>query len=109
MQQQPGAVPPSSKSDKISLRDFQSGDTVLLVFDNTYENYLVLTTGQTLFFLHPDSMDRLDLATSGPKKRQWMLAQMTDKEYCQAKKPHNRFRVPVGTKFYRIHAKPCEK
>lgn len=109
MQQPPGVAPPASKSDKISLRDFQSGDTVLLVFDNTYENYLVLTTGQTLFFLHPDSMDRLDLATSGPKKRQWMLAQMTDKEYCQAKKPHNRFRVPVGTKFYRIHAKPCEK
>jgi len=43
---------------------FQSGDLILLVFDERYENYLVLTTGQTLFFLHPDSMAGLDLATS---------------------------------------------
>lgn len=111
MQQLAGAATATTKSDKaldkISLKDFQTGDVILLKFDNTYENYLVVTTGQTLFFLHPDSLDQLDLAMSGPKKRQWMLAQMTDKEYVQAKKPHNRFHVPVGTKFYRIHAKPC--
>ena len=34
------------------------------MFDERYENYLVLSTGQTLFFLHPDSMSGLDLATS---------------------------------------------
>lgn len=43
---------------------FQTGDLVLLWFDERYENYLVLTTGQTLFFLHPDSMTGLDIATS---------------------------------------------
>ncbi|KAL9950515.1 hypothetical protein ACROYT_G043024 [Oculina patagonica] len=109
MQQLAGATAATSKMDKISLRDFQSGDLILLVFDERYENYLVLSNGQTLFFLHPDSMAGLDLATSGPKRRPWMLAQMTDKEYCQAKKPHNRFHVPVGTKFYRIQAKPCQR
>lgn len=103
-----GASAVSSKMDKVSLIDFQSGDLILLVFDERYENYLALSTGKTLFFLHPDSMAGLDLATSGPKKQPWMLVQMTDKEYCQAKKPHNRFRVPVGTKFYRIQVKPCE-
>ncbi|KAJ7388037.1 RB1-inducible coiled-coil, partial [Desmophyllum pertusum] len=109
MQQLAGAAAATSRTDKISLRDFQIGDLILLVFDERYENYLVLSTGQTLFFLHPESMTGLDLATSGPKRRPWMLAQMTDKEYCQAKKPHNRFHVPVGTKFYRIQAKPCER
>lgn len=43
---------------------FQSGDMILLVFDERYENYVALSTGPTLFFLHPDSMAGLDLATS---------------------------------------------
>ena len=34
------------------------------------------------------------------------LDQVTDKEYCQAKKPNNRFNVPLGTKFYRVRVKP---
>ena len=35
-----------------------------------------------------------------------LLDQVTDKEYCQAKKPNNRFNVPLGTKFYRVRVKP---
>ncbi|CAF1529135.1 unnamed protein product, partial [Rotaria sordida] len=34
------------------------------------------------------------------------LGQVTDKEYCQAKKPNNRFNVQLGTKFYRVRVKP---
>lgn len=34
-----------------------------------------------------------------------LLGQVTDKEYCQAKKPNNRFNVPLGTKFYRVRVK----
>ena len=35
-----------------------------------------------------------------------LLGQVIDKEYCQAKKPNNRFNVPLGTKFYRVRVKP---
>lgn len=35
-----------------------------------------------------------------------LLGQVTDKEYCQAKKTNNRFNVPIGTKFYRVRVKP---
>lgn len=35
-----------------------------------------------------------------------LLGQVTDKEYCQAKKPNNRFNVPLGTKFYRVRVQP---
>ena len=35
-----------------------------------------------------------------------LLGQVTDKEYCQAKKTNNRFNVPLGTKFYRVRIKP---
>ena len=34
-------------------------------------------------------------------------AEVVDKEYCQAKKSENRFRVPQGTKFYRVRCKPA--
>lgn len=34
-----------------------------------------------------------------------LLRQMTSKEYCQAKKPNNRFNVSLGTKFYRVRLK----
>ena len=35
-----------------------------------------------------------------------LLARVTDKEYCEAKRPGNRFNVPLGTKFYRIRVQP---
>jgi len=43
---------------------FQIGDLILLVFDERCEKYLALTTEETPFFLHDDSMAGLDLATS---------------------------------------------
>ncbi|XP_032243064.2 RB1-inducible coiled-coil protein 1 [Nematostella vectensis] len=109
MEQQQGTAGSVPRNDKVSLKDFQSGDLILLVFDPRYENYLVFSTASALYFLHPDSMAMLDIATTGPKRRDWSLAILTDREYCQAKKANNRFHVPVGTKFYRIQAKPWEK
>ena len=45
--------------------------------------------------------------TVGPGRRpQWVLGEIVDKEYCQAKKTANRFKVPIGTKFYRVKAVP---
>ncbi|CAF3818855.1 unnamed protein product [Rotaria magnacalcarata] len=35
-----------------------------------------------------------------------LIGQVTDKEYCQAKKTNNRFNVPLGTKFYRVRVTP---
>ena len=37
--------------------------------------------------------------------RMYITAEVVDKEYCQAKKSENRFRVPQGTKFYRVRCK----
>ena len=37
------------------------------------------------------------------------LSQVVDKEYCQAKKAENRFRVSAGTKFYRVRCRLPER
>ncbi|CAM9435097.1 unnamed protein product [Lampetra fluviatilis] len=94
-------------SDKISIREFQVGDVVLVVLDERYDNYVLFTVGPTLCFLHADCLDLLGLAAApGEVRKPWVLGKLVEKEYCQAKKAHNRFRVPLGTKFYRVKAVP---
>lgn len=98
------------EQDKVSITSFQAGDLVLLCLDEEHGHYVVFTVGNTLHFLHTDCLDNLGLR-SGPSipREPWVLGVITDKEYCIAKKPQNRYRVPQGTKFYRVRAKPWPK
>ncbi|XP_048256219.1 RB1-inducible coiled-coil protein 1-like isoform X1 [Haliotis rufescens] len=93
--------------DKVSITSCMVGDLVLLCLDERHDQYVVFTITTTLHFLHTECLDSLGLKT-GPSetRKSWVLAEIVDKEYCQAKKPQNRFKVPVGTKFYRVKAKP---
>ncbi|XP_072026877.1 RB1-inducible coiled-coil protein 1-like [Amphiura filiformis] len=94
------------KSEKISIMDISSGDLVLIFFEEPRENYVVFSVEPTLYFVHSESLTALGLkqhGSSGPK-RQWIIGRVTDKEYCQAKKAQNRFKVAMGTKFYRVKA-----
>ncbi|XP_059200310.1 RB1-inducible coiled-coil protein 1 [Centropristis striata] len=97
----------SRHSDKIAIRDFQVGDLVLIILDERHDNYVLFTVGPTLYFLHSESLTALDLKpASGTSRRPWVLGKVMEKEYCQAKKAQNRFKVPLGTKFYRVKAVP---
>ncbi|XP_069777605.1 RB1-inducible coiled-coil protein 1 isoform X2 [Narcine bancroftii] len=98
----------SRHSDKIAIRDFQVGDLVLIILDERHDNYVLFTVGPTLYFLHSESLGSLDLK-SGSSRRPWVLGKVMEKEYCQAKKAQNRFKVPLGTKFYRVKAVPWNK
>ncbi|XP_021350937.1 RB1-inducible coiled-coil protein 1-like [Mizuhopecten yessoensis] len=92
--------------DKVSITSCTVGDLVLFCLDERHDQYVVFTIGTTLHFLHTDCLDNLGLRTNpGETRKSWVLAEITEKEYCQAKKPMNRFKVPVGTKFYRVKAK----
>ncbi|XP_067677327.1 RB1-inducible coiled-coil protein 1-like isoform X2 [Haliotis asinina] len=93
--------------DKVSITSCMVGDLVLLCLDERHDQYVVFTITSTLHFLHTECLESLGLKT-GPSeaRKSWVLAEIVDKEYCQAKKPQNRFKVPVGTKFYRVKAKP---
>ncbi|KAK2176061.1 hypothetical protein NP493_685g01005 [Ridgeia piscesae] len=93
--------------DKVSITTCNPGDLVLLCLDEQHDHYVVFTVGTTLHFLHSDCLDALALRTGpGEPRKSWVLAEIVDKEYCQAKKAQNRFKVPVGTKFYRVKAVP---
>uniref|UniRef100_A0A673XAX7 RB1-inducible coiled-coil protein 1 n=1 Tax=Salmo trutta TaxID=8032 RepID=A0A673XAX7_SALTR len=101
----------SRHSEKIAIRDFQVGDLVLIILDERHDNYVLFTVGPTLYFLHSESLTALDLkpdpmftSASGASRRPWVLGKVMEKEYCQAKKAQNRFKVPLGTKFYRVKA-----
>lgn len=100
----------SRHSEKIAIRDFQVGDLVLIILDERHDNYVLFTVGPTLYFLHSESLTALDLKpASGTTRRPWVLGKVMEKEYCQAKKAQNRFKVPLGTKFYRVKAVPWNK
>uniref|UniRef100_H3CSV6 RB1-inducible coiled-coil protein 1 n=1 Tax=Tetraodon nigroviridis TaxID=99883 RepID=H3CSV6_TETNG len=103
----------SRHSDKIAIRDFQVGDLVLIILDEIHDNYVLFTVGPTLYFLHSESLTALDLkpgeAPLGTSRRPWVLGKVMEKEYCQAKKAQNRFKVPLGTKFYRVKAVPWNR
>lgn len=100
----------SRHSDKIAIRDFQVGDLVLIILDERHDNYVLFTVGPTLYFLHSESLTALDLKpASGMSRRPWVLGKVMEKEYCQAKKAQNRFKVPLGTKFYRVKAVPWNR
>ncbi|XP_036194480.1 RB1-inducible coiled-coil protein 1 isoform X1 [Myotis myotis] len=98
----------SRHSEKIAIRDFQVGDLVLIILDERHDNYVLFTVSPTLYFLHSESLPALDLkpgeGASGVSRRPWVLGKVMEKEYCQAKKAQNRFKVPLGTKFYRVKA-----
>ncbi|OCT76804.1 RB1-inducible coiled-coil protein 1 isoform X1 [Xenopus laevis] len=100
----------SRHSEKIAIRDFQVGDLVLIILDERHDNYVLFTVSPTLYFLHSESLSSLDLKpASGSSRRPWVLGKVMEKEYCQAKKAQNRFKVPLGTKFYRVKAVPWNK
>ncbi|XP_063779787.1 RB1-inducible coiled-coil protein 1 isoform X2 [Pseudophryne corroboree] len=100
----------SRHSEKIAIRDFIVGDLVLIILDERHDNYVLFTVSPTLYFLHSESLSALDLKpASGSSRRPWVLGKVMEKEYCQAKKAQNRFKVPLGTKFYRVKAVPWNK
>ncbi|XP_051970408.1 RB1-inducible coiled-coil protein 1 [Xyrauchen texanus] len=100
----------SRHTEKIAIRDFQVGDLVLIILDERHDNYVLFTVGPTLYFLHSESLTALDLKpATGATRRPWVLGKVMEKEYCQAKKAQNRFKVPLGTKFYRVKAVPWNK
>ncbi|XP_069995576.1 RB1-inducible coiled-coil protein 1 isoform X3 [Penaeus vannamei] len=97
---------------KISIHSCQPGEAVLLVWDDIHLHYRVLLEGNPhLHFLHTDAYVPLGLSKGvrpEPPHKMYCTAEVVSKEFCQAKKDENRFRVPKGTKFYRVMAKPWD-
>uniref|UniRef100_A0A3Q3X8V6 RB1-inducible coiled-coil protein 1 n=1 Tax=Mola mola TaxID=94237 RepID=A0A3Q3X8V6_MOLML len=97
-------------TSKSKILTQEVGDLVLIILDERHDNYVLFTVGPTLYFLHSESLTALDLKPApGISRRPWVLGKVMEKEYCQAKKAQNRFKVPLGTKFYRVKAVPWNR
>jgi hypothetical protein len=71
------------------------------------ENIIGSLTTNTSAFINTSMMNSTLMGTNGLNPSSTpLLGQVTDKEYCQAKKLNHRFNVPLGTKFYRVRVKP---
>lgn len=119
----------------IRIDSCENGDTVLVVWNDALHRYIIaqvisnelfckekmiLIFGQFpqdsvyLHFLAEDSHPLFDLPVPNTKevtfenipKPAYFLAMVTDKQYCMVKKEGTRYRVPIGTKFFRIKVKP---
>ncbi|XP_011055624.1 PREDICTED: RB1-inducible coiled-coil protein 1 [Acromyrmex echinatior] len=88
----------------VTVTSCNPGDVVLVVWDAVHSNYAVYQESSTFYFLHSDCVGAVEGIT--PSARKCVLAEVIDKEYCHARKHENRYHVPRGTKFYRVHAKP---
>merc|ERR1711862_169279 len=98
-------------SGKVNVTSVDRGDIVMVVWNEDHNNFSIYTEpcfDLPLHFLHNESTHLLGL-TIPPNNasKRYTSAEVVDKEYCQAKKSENRFRVPQGTKFYRVRCKPA--
>lgn len=85
------------------------GDRVMIVWSEEHNNFALYSESNSpLHFLHTDSFDGLSLVAGASNGRRYTTAEVVDKDYCQAKKAGNRFRVPQGTKFYRVKCVPIK-
>ena len=94
------------------MTSVERGEIVLIVWSEQHSHYSIYHEGRVLHFLHSESVEALCLGAGGDQTtapRQYTTAEVVDKEYCQARKPQNRFRVAQGTKFYRVKCKPVDK
>ncbi|XP_017110233.2 RB1-inducible coiled-coil protein 1 [Drosophila bipectinata] len=111
----------------IALEGCSRGDLVFVVWSMRHGQFMVVQDSLTLYFVHADSLAALQLtppvtslpAIAGPADSSLPLAEINqiplpyyaigrviDKEYCQARKDDNRYRVSRGSKFYRIKLAP---
>lgn len=91
----------------VSVTSVDKGQVVMIVWDEEHNSYVVYTEGSgiLLHFLHTESIPALGLTSEAPRRR-FITGEVVHKELCQAKKAQNRFRVPQGTRFYRVKCKP---
>ncbi|XP_076244225.1 autophagy-related 17 isoform X1 [Calliopsis andreniformis] len=96
---------------RITVNSCNPGDIVLVFWDPTHGNYTIYQASSTLYFLNSDCVAALDLGLNpdGTPKSIQTIAEVIDKEYCHARKSENRYRVPRGTKFYRVRVKSVGK
>lgn len=96
----------SYRYPRLNIDTCKVGDIVLVLWDSAHENFKILQESKHTYFLHSDSLDKLGLSiTDGKPNKIHCTGEVVDKEYCHARKSENRYKVPKGTKFFRVKVK----
>ncbi|XP_065355086.1 RB1-inducible coiled-coil protein 1 [Calliphora vicina] len=96
----------------IVLESCTKGDLVLVVWSIRHAQFMVVQDSASLYFVHGDSLTALNLRLPPAGEEStipmpyYAIGRVVDKEYCQARKDENRYRVNRGSKFYRIKLAP---
>ncbi|KAH8288932.1 hypothetical protein KR054_012441 [Drosophila jambulina] len=114
----------TSSHRSIALEGCARGDLVFVVWSMRHAQFMVVQDSLTLYFVHAESLAGLQLTApaAGPTPAgessmavaelnqiplpYYAIGRVIDKEYCQARKDDNRYRVSRGSKFYRIKLAP---
>lgn len=70
----------------VTITSCNPGDVVLIVWDTIHGNFAIYQESSTLYFLHSDYVDALDIGINSSGSRKCVLAEVIDKEYCHARK-----------------------
>ncbi|XP_060518721.1 RB1-inducible coiled-coil protein 1 isoform X2 [Cylas formicarius] len=91
----------------LNIDSCKIGDAVLIIWDFSHEIFKILQESKRMYFLHWDCLDKLGLSiTDGKPNRTYVTGEVFYKEYCSARKSENRYKIPKGTKFFRVKVKP---
>ncbi|XP_034176502.1 autophagy-related 17 isoform X2 [Osmia lignaria lignaria] len=99
------------KEGRITVTTCNPGDVVLVCWNPAHGKYTLYQESSMLYFLNSDCMStlKLGLHQDGTPKKIQTIAEVIDKQFCQTRKSENRYRVPRGTKFYRVRVKPVDE
>ncbi|XP_037945014.1 RB1-inducible coiled-coil protein 1 [Teleopsis dalmanni] len=117
-----GSLPRSKSSGSshryIVLDSCNKGDIVFIIWNMRHGQFVVVQESQYLYFVHGDSLVGLNLRIPNAQTDNsddnenripvpyYAIGRVIDKEFCQARKEENRYRVSRGSKFYRIKVAP---
>ncbi|XP_055541305.1 RB1-inducible coiled-coil protein 1 isoform X2 [Wyeomyia smithii] len=99
-------------SGAASIQSCSKGDTVLVIYNSTYNQYTIVQNGPVLYFLHAESYAAFNLTPlvmGEVPKIVYCVGTVVDKDYCHARKDENRYKVSRGTRFYRVKVRPLPR
>ncbi|CAH1965744.1 unnamed protein product [Acanthoscelides obtectus] len=102
------SVSSSRPTIRASVNQCLIGDLVLVVWDPNHQSFRIAQENRHMYFLNTESLDALGLAVvDGTPNKSYCLGVVLDREYCHARKSKNRYRLPKGTKFFRLKVGPA--